>query len=123
MARVVLIEDEPDLREIVQYNLTQAGHRVQTAATAEAVGLNDRGRIEIGLRADINLIDFTALRLFAPELAYDMPAGGKRLIQRAEGYVATVVAGEITYRNGEATGALPGRLIRGARPAPANLAA
>jgi N-acyl-D-aspartate/D-glutamate deacylase len=97
--------------------------RMQTSATAAAVGLNDRGRIEAGLRADINLIDFDRLRLRAPELAYDMPAGGKRLIQRADGYVATIVAGEITYRDGVATGALPGRLIRGARPAPARLAA
>jgi N-acyl-D-aspartate/D-glutamate deacylase len=58
------------------------------------------------------------LRLHAPQIAYDLPAGGKRLLQRASGYAATVVAGEVTYRDGEATEALPGRLLRGAQAAP-----
>jgi N-acyl-D-aspartate/D-glutamate deacylase len=93
--------------------------RMQTRETADAVGLFDRGLIAVGYRADINVIDYDRLELLAPEVAYDLPAGGRRLVQRARGYVATVVAGEVTYRDGEATRALPGRLLRGARGAPA----
>ena len=63
------------------------------------------------------------MRLRAPEVAYDLPAGGRRLIQRADGYVATIVAGQVTYRGGEPTGALPGRLLRGAQAAPVSVAA
>ncbi len=65
-----------------------------------------------GRRADLNVIDFDRLRCEVPVMAYDLPAGGKRLQQRARGYCATVVAGQITYRDGEPTGALPGRLVR-----------
>ncbi|MDP1737422.1 MAG: amidohydrolase family protein [Caulobacter sp.] len=97
--------------------------RMQTRDTAAAVGLLDRGQIAVGLRADINVIDYDGLTLHAPAVAYDLPAGGRRLVQRADGYVATVVAGEITYRDGEPTGALPGRLVRGARSAPVAMAA
>jgi N-acyl-D-aspartate/D-glutamate deacylase len=97
--------------------------RMQTRDTAEAVGLLDRGLIAPGLRADLNVIDFDGLTLHAPGVAYDLPAGGRRLVQRADGYVATVVAGQITYRDGEPTGALPGRLVRGAQAAPMRLAA
>ena len=97
--------------------------RMQCRDTAESVGLFDRGRIAVGLRADLNVIDYDHLRLRAPEVAYDLPAGGRRLIQRADGYVATIVAGEITYRDGEPTGALPGRLLRGAQAAPSAMAA
>ena len=86
-----------------------------TSATARAVGLGDRGVVGEGMRADLNVIDFDRLRCEAPVMAYDLPAGGKRLLQGARGYRATVVAGEITYRDGEATGALPGRLVRGGR--------
>ena len=78
----------------------------------------DRGRLAPGYRADINVIDYDRLTLHAPEVAHDLPAGGRRLIQRAEGYTATIVAGEVNYRNGEATGRLPGRLVRGAQVAP-----
>jgi N-acyl-D-aspartate/D-glutamate deacylase len=84
--------------------------------TAQAVGLCDRGRIAPGLRADINVIDIGRLRLHAPRPVCDLPAGGRRLVQMADGYDATIVAGCLTYRHGEATGALPGRLVRGARP-------
>ena len=66
-----------------------------------------------GMRADLNVIDFDHLRCEVPVMAYDLPAGGKRLLQRARGYRATIVAGEVTYRDGEPTGALPGRLVRG----------
>ena len=96
---------------------------MQTADTAALIGLHDRGRIAPGLRADINVIDYARLRLKPPTVAYDLPAGGKRLLQRAEGYEATIVAGAITYRNGEPTGALPGRLLRGAKAAPQAIAA
>jgi N-acyl-D-aspartate/D-glutamate deacylase len=92
--------------------------KLQAHDTAVALGLNDRGSIEIGLRADLNVIDYDRLQLHAPEVIHDLPAGGRRLIQRAEGYRYTIVAGQITYRDGEPTGALPGRLIRGARAAP-----
>ena len=85
-----------------------------TSATAGAVGLHDRGVVAEGLRADLNVIDFDHLRCEAPVMAYDLPAGGKRLLQRARGYCATVVGGQITYRDGEPTGALPGRLVRAA---------
>jgi N-acyl-D-aspartate/D-glutamate deacylase len=87
--------------------------------TAQTVGLFDRGVLAPGYRADINIVDYDNLRLHKPEIVADLPAGGKRLLQRAEGWAHTFVAGVETYRNGEATGALPGRLVRGAQPAPA----
>lgn len=80
---------------------------------AEFVGLNDRGLIAPGHKADINVIDFEGLHLHAPHPVFDLPSGGRRLIQKADGYLATFVNGEITYRNGIATDALPGRLVRG----------
>jgi N-acyl-D-aspartate/D-glutamate deacylase len=86
-----------------------------TSATAGAVGLHDRGVLAAGLRADINVIDFDRLACAPPVMAYDLPAGGKRLLQGARGYRATIVAGAVTYRDGEPTGALPGRLVRGGR--------
>jgi N-acyl-D-aspartate/D-glutamate deacylase len=86
--------------------------------TALAVGLYDRGLIAPGYKADLNVIDLDRLHLHAPEVAYDLPAGGRRLVQRADGYVATIVDGQPVYRNGEATGALPGRLVRGPRSQP-----
>jgi N-acyl-D-aspartate/D-glutamate deacylase len=85
---------------------------------AEAVGLLDRGTIAAGYRADLNVIDLDRLALRAPEVAYDLPARGRRLVQRADGYVANVVGGVVTYRDGVPTGDLPGRLVRGPRPAP-----
>ncbi len=86
--------------------------RRQTSDTARAVGLTDRGILRPGLRADLNIIDFDRLALHRPEMRFDLPAGGRRLLQRATGYTATIVAGAITYRDGAATGALPGRLVR-----------
>jgi len=97
--------------------------KAQCRDTAETVGLFDRGVLAPGYRADLNLIDYPRLKLRAPEVAYDLPSGGRRLIQRAEGYVATIVAGQVTYRDGAPTGALPGRLLRGAQSAPAAMAA
>ncbi len=90
----------------------------QCRATAEAVGLFDRGLLEPGMRADINVIDFESLEVEAPMMAFDLPAGGKRLLQRARGYRHTFVAGVETYRDGESTGALPGTLVRGGQPNP-----
>ena len=85
----------------------------QTSDTARAVGLLDRGVIAPGMKADLNVIDMAKLGLSAPVMSADLPAGGKRLLQRASGYVATVVSGVPVYRDGQATGALPGRLVRG----------
>ncbi|MCC6709220.1 MAG: amidohydrolase family protein [Gammaproteobacteria bacterium] len=84
-----------------------------TRDTALVYGLTDRGLIAEGMRADLNIIDFDALALEDPEMVYDLPAGGKRLVQKARGYVATFCKGEVTYENGVHTGALPGRLLRG----------
>jgi N-acyl-D-amino-acid deacylase len=81
--------------------------------TARTVGLLDRGTIALGSKADLNVIDFDRLMLHAPEVARDLPGGGRRLVQRAEGYAATIVSGAVVYRDGVATGALPGRLVRG----------
>jgi N-acyl-D-aspartate/D-glutamate deacylase len=86
--------------------------KAQSADTAALVGMRDRGRIAVGLKADLNLIDFDELGVTAPEMAYDLPTGGKRLIQRARGYVATVCSGAVTFEHGESTGELPGRLVR-----------
>jgi N-acyl-D-aspartate/D-glutamate deacylase len=91
-----------------------------TSATARAVGLLDRGVLAPGYRADVNVIDFERLTARRPEMVHDLPAGGKRLVQCADGYVATIVAGEITYENGETRGPLPGRLVRGPQSAPIN---
>jgi N-acyl-D-aspartate/D-glutamate deacylase len=90
----------------------------QARDTARAVGLLDRGVLAPGYRADLNVIDMDALRLYRPEVRYDLPAGGRRLVQRADGYRHTLVAGQETYRDGEPTDALPGRLLRGPQPAP-----
>ncbi|HEX5376978.1 MAG TPA: amidohydrolase family protein, partial [Phenylobacterium sp.] len=96
---------------------------MQTRDTARLYGLNDRGVLAPGMKADINVIDFDALSIRAPEMVFDLPAEGRRLIQRADGYRATVVSGVVTFENGEATGDMPGKLIRGPQAAPARLAA
>jgi len=95
----------------------------QCRDTAETVGLFDRGLVQPGYRADLNVIDYGKLKLMAPQVAYDLPTGGRRLIQRAEGYTATILAGQTTYRDGAPTDALPGRLLRGAQGAPVRMAA
>jgi N-acyl-D-aspartate/D-glutamate deacylase len=89
--------------------------RKMTRDTAELYGLRDRGVVAPGKKADLNVIDWENLQLALPELVFDLPAGARRLIQRAHGYDATLVSGEITFENGEHTGALPGRLLRGGR--------
>jgi N-acyl-D-aspartate/D-glutamate deacylase len=89
--------------------------KMQTSETADFFGFHDRGRLRPGLRADINLIDFDRLRLHQPEIVHDLPAGGRRLVQRVDGYRATLVAGTPIFENGEDTGARPGRLVRNGR--------
>ena len=93
--------------------------RELTSVPARVAGLSDRGRIAVGYKADLNVIDHAALKLHKPVIAHDLPAGGRRLDQTAEGYVATIVAGEIIAENGRPTEARPGKLIRGRQPAPA----
>jgi N-acyl-D-aspartate/D-glutamate deacylase len=95
----------------------QAVH-LQTRRTAALYGFDDRGLLAPGYLADVNVIDFDALGIAAPEMVYDLPAGGRRLIQRATGYVATVKRGVVVRQNDEATGEHPGRLVRGPQPAP-----
>ncbi len=89
-----------------------------TSRTARAVGLHDRGEVAVGLRADLNVIDFDRLTCERPFMAYDLPSGGKRLLQKARGYAATIVRGQIVTREGESTGALPGHLVRGPQADP-----
>jgi N-acyl-D-aspartate/D-glutamate deacylase len=88
---------------------------------ARVAGLGDRGRIAVGYKADFNVIDHAALRLHKPVIAYDLPAGGRRLDQTAEGYVATVVSGQVIAENGVPTAARPGKLVRGRQPVPVPL--
>ncbi|MEN6542865.1 amidohydrolase family protein [Parvibaculum sp.] len=94
--------------------------RLQTKDTAEQYGLLDRGVVAPGMKGDINIIDYEKLALPKPEMVFDLPAGGRRLFQGASGYKATIVSGEIVYRDGEPTGVLPGKLIRGAQAAPSH---
>lgn len=89
--------------------------RKQSHDTAQLYGMSDRGVISVGKKADVNVIDLDALTLHAPRMAYDLPAGGKRLVQGASGYDATIVSGTVTRRHGVDTGARPGRLVRGIR--------
>ena len=90
-----------------------------TSVPARVAGLADRGRIAVGYKADLNVIDHAGLRLHRPTIIYDLPAGGRRLDQTADGYVVTIVSGEIIVENGQPTAARPGRLVRGRQPAPA----
>jgi N-acyl-D-aspartate/D-glutamate deacylase len=92
-------------------NLPLAVKRL-TSEPAAFLGLRDRGAVQVGLRADLNVIDLDGLALRAPRAVDDLPAGGRRILQDATGYVATIVAGQVTRRNGQPTGALPGRLLR-----------
>jgi N-acyl-D-amino-acid deacylase len=93
--------------------------RELTSVPARVAGLADRGRIAVGYKADLNVVDHAALRLHRPVITYDLPAGGRRLDQTADGYVATVVSGAVIAENGVPTAARPGRLVRGRQPVPA----
>lgn len=85
----------------------------QTQDTARLYGLNDRGMLAPGMKADVNLIDLAGLRLYEPEMIFDLPANGRRFIQRVDGYRATVASGEVIFEDGKPTGAMPGKVIRG----------
>jgi N-acyl-D-aspartate/D-glutamate deacylase len=89
--------------------------RRQTSETAEFFGFHDRGRLQPGLKADINVIDFDALRLHHPHMVYDLPAGGRRLVQKVDGYDMTMVSGLPIFERGQDTGARPGKLVRAGR--------
>ena len=92
--------------------------RELTSVPARVAGLGDRGRIAVGYKADLNVIDHAAVRLHKPVISYDLPAGGRRLDQAADGYVATIVSGEVIAENGVPTDARPGKLVRGRKPTP-----
>jgi N-acyl-D-aspartate/D-glutamate deacylase len=92
--------------------------KLHTHDTARCVGLEDRGTLEIGMKADINIIDFDNLEVDSPQIINDLPAGGRRMFQGAQGYIATIVSGEVIMENGVFTGAVPGQLIRGTQAAP-----
>ncbi|OHV30909.1 MULTISPECIES: N-acyl-D-amino-acid deacylase family protein [Pseudofrankia] len=92
--------------------------RKQTRDTARLFGIRDRGVIAPGYKADLNLIDYERLRVRAPQIVHDLPGGAKRFIQRADGYAATLVSGQVVIRDGEPTDARPGRVIRGEQPSP-----
>jgi N-acyl-D-aspartate/D-glutamate deacylase len=95
-----------------------------TRDPARAIGLLDRGVLAPGFKADINIIDYEALKIEPMKVQFDLPSGGRRLMQESRGYVATIVSGEVVTENGVPTGALPGRLVRGAQEAqPVRLAA
>jgi N-acyl-D-aspartate/D-glutamate deacylase len=108
-------------REGDRLTIPQAVH-MMTGHTAEVGGFRDRGVIKVGYKADFNVIDYDKLRLHAPHAVFDLPAGGRRLFQDADGYVATIVSGTVTRRNGVFTGELPGRLVRGMRASPDEIA-
>src|SRR5262249_23824169 len=95
--------------------------KAQTKDTASYAGWLDRGVIAPGYRADLNVIDFASLRARKPFLVRDLPAGGRRFLQKADGYRYTICAGEVTFEDGEHTGVLPGRLVRGAKAAPSGV--
>jgi N-acyl-D-aspartate/D-glutamate deacylase len=86
--------------------------KMQAHDTARFIGLTDRGTIEVGMRADLNIVDLARLTLLRPVMQRDLPAGGRRLVQRADGYLATLVNGTVIAEGGELTGARPGHLVR-----------
>ena len=91
----------------------------QTQRTASFFGMDDRGVLAPGMKADVNVIDLDGLHIHPPEMVYDLPADGRRLIQKVDGYRYTICAGEVIYEDGRPTGALPGKLVRGYQPSPA----
>ena len=101
-------KDRPEGRISLEHAIKR-----QCRDTARLYGLDDRGVIAPGYMADLNVIDLDSVKLGKPWLAFDLPAGGKRLLQKAEGYVATIKGGVVTFREGQWTGATPGGLIRG----------
>lgn len=92
--------------------------KCQTSETAQTYGLLDRGILKPGYKADVNVIDFDNLKIHAPRIVYDLPANGRRLVENASAYSATICNGEVIFEDGEATGAMPGRVLRGTQAAP-----
>ncbi len=105
-------------RKSGRFSVAEAVRRL-TSVPARVAGLGDRGRIAVGYKADLNVIDHAALRIHKPVIIHDLPAGGRRLDQTADGYVATIVTGEVIAENGVPTDARPGKLVRGRQPLPA----
>jgi len=105
-------------RKSGRFEVSDAIRRL-TSVPARVAGLGDRGRIAVSYKADLNVIDHAALRIHKPMLTYDLPAGGRRLDQTADGYVATIVSGEVIAENGVPTDARPGKLVRGRQGVPA----
>jgi len=105
-------------RKSGRFEVSEAIRRL-TSVPARVAGLGDRGRIAVSYKADLNVIDHAALRIHKPMLTYDLPAGGRRLDQTADGYVATIVSGEVIAENGVPTDARPGKLVRGRQGVPA----
>jgi N-acyl-D-amino-acid deacylase len=101
-----------------RYSVPEAVREL-TSVPARLAGLGDRGRIAVGYKADLNVIDHAGLRLHKPVITYDLPAGGRRLDQTADGYVATIVSGEVIALGGVPTDVRPGKLVRGRQPTPA----
>jgi N-acyl-D-amino-acid deacylase len=99
-----------------KFDLATAVHML-SQKSARAVGLNDRGTLRVGAKADVNVIDLDRLHLHLPDIVHDLPAGGRRLDQKATGYDATIVSGTVIRRDGQSTGARPGTLVRGAQAA------
>ena len=104
-------------RKSGRFEVSEAVRRL-TSVPARVAGLGDRGRIAVGYKADLNVIDHAALRIHKPVITHDLPAGGRRLDQTADGYVATIVAGEVIAENGVPTDARPGKLVRGRQSVP-----
>ena len=105
-------------RKSGRFEVPEAVRRL-TSVPAGVAGLADRGRIAVGYKADLNVIDHAALRVHKPVITHDLPAGGRRLDQTADGYVATIVTGEVIAENGMPTDARPGKLVRGRKSVPA----
>ncbi len=101
-------------REKQRWSLPEVIRRL-TSDPAGAAGLGDRGRVAVGAKGDLNVIDYDRVGFGRPYVTFDLPAGGRRLLQKADGYEATIVSGAVTYRSGEATGNLPGRIVKGQR--------
>ena len=106
------------VREQQLMSLEKGIHKL-TRQPAQLYSLLDRGLIAEGMKADLNVLDYEALQLHTPHIVFDLPAGGKRFLQHCDGIVTTIVSGQVIYQDGKATGALPGRLVRGLQPAPA----
>ncbi|MCB1644873.1 MAG: amidohydrolase family protein [Pseudomonadales bacterium] len=109
------------VKERQKIDLAKAIHLL-TRKPAELYSLNDRGLIAEGMKADLNIIDFDALKLHTPHIVHDLPAGGRRFLQNAEGLAATLVSGEVIFEAGKPTSALPGKLVRGSQPDPRSVA-